>query len=188
MSGGTGDADLYVQYGAAPGTATGTYDCRPYKTGNSESCPIATAQAGTYYVMVRGYSAFTGVSLVGSFTQPAVGNPATYTNTGNFNIPDNNTTGITSPITVTRTGDSGTVTVNVDIKHTYSGDLTVSLVSPTGQTAVLQSKTGGSADNVIKTFTASMTGVESSGVWKLKAVDSASQDTGYIDAWTLTFK
>jgi serine protease len=188
MSGGTGDADLYVQYGAAPGTATGTYDCRPYKTGNSESCPIATAQAGTYYAMVRGFSAFTGVSLVGSFTAAPVGNPATYTNTANFTIPDNNTTGITSPITVTRKGDSATVTVNVDIKHTYSGDLTVSLVSPTGQTAVLQSKTGGSADNVIKTFTASMTGVESSGVWKLKAVDSASQDTGYIDAWTLTFK
>jgi serine protease len=189
MSGGTGDADLYVQYGAAPGTATGTYDCRPYKTGNNESCPITTAQTGTYYVMVKGYSAFSGVSLVANYTAstPATGGPATYTNGTDYAIPDNNATGITSSITATRTGDSGTVTVDVNIVHTYIGDLTVSLISPTGQTVVLHNKTGGSADNIIQSYTANMTGVESSGVWKLKAVDSASQDTGYINSWTLKF-
>ncbi|MDB5971752.1 MAG: peptidase [Hydrocarboniphaga sp.] len=66
MSGGTGDADLYVKFGSAP--TTSSYDCRPYKSGNAESCPITSAQAGTYYVMVRGYSTFSGVSLVGAFT------------------------------------------------------------------------------------------------------------------------
>jgi serine protease len=188
MSGGTGDADLYVQYGAAPGTATGTYDCRSWNNGNAESCPITTAQTGTYYVMVKAYAAFNGASLVGSYTAAPVGNPATYTNTANYNIPDNNPTGITSSITSSRTGDSGTVTVDVDVKHTYSGDLTISLISPTGQTVVLHNKTGGSADNVIKSYSVNMSGVQSNGVWKLKAVDSAAQDIGYIDAWTLTFK
>lgn len=190
LSGGTGDADLYVQYGAAPGTATGTYDCRSWNSGNGESCPIATAQTGTYYVMVKAYAAFNGASLVANYTAstPSTGGPATYTNGTDYAIPDNNTTGITSPISVTRTGDSGTVTVDVNVVHTYSGDLTISLLSPTGQTVVLHNKTGGSADNVIKTYTANMAGVESSGIWKLKAVDSASQDTGYINSWTLTFK
>jgi vibriolysin len=66
MSGGTGDADMYVKFGSAP-TDT-SYDCRPYVGGNSESCPIATAQAGTYYVRLKAYSAYSGVSLTGSYT------------------------------------------------------------------------------------------------------------------------
>ena len=75
MAGGTGDADLYVKFGSAP-TST-SYDCRPYAGGNSESCPISTAQAGTYYVKIVAYSAFTGVNLTGSFTEPATGGGAT---------------------------------------------------------------------------------------------------------------
>jgi PKD repeat protein len=65
MSGGSGDADLYVRFGAQP--TTSTYDCRPYQSGNNEACPIANAQAGTYYVMLRGYSAYSGVSLTGTY-------------------------------------------------------------------------------------------------------------------------
>jgi hypothetical protein len=65
-SGGTGDADLYVKFGSAPTTTS--YDCRPYTSGNSETCSFATAQAGTYYVMVNAYSSFSGVSLVGRYT------------------------------------------------------------------------------------------------------------------------
>ncbi|MBU6198232.1 MAG: PKD domain-containing protein [Xanthomonadaceae bacterium] len=66
ISGGTGDADLYVKFGSAP-TLT-SYDCRPYITGNNETCNIATAQAGTYYVMLNAYASFSGVSLVGKYT------------------------------------------------------------------------------------------------------------------------
>ncbi len=66
ISGGTGDADLYVKFGSAP--TLSSYDCRPYVTGNSETCNISNVQAGTYYVMLNGYAAFSGVSLVGSYT------------------------------------------------------------------------------------------------------------------------
>jgi vibriolysin len=62
MSGGSGDADMYVKFGSAP--TTSSYDCRPYKNGNAEACDITSAQAGTYYVMVRGYSAYSNASLV----------------------------------------------------------------------------------------------------------------------------
>ncbi|MFV8782992.1 S8 family peptidase [Microbulbifer sp. SA54] len=71
MSGGSGDADLYVRYGSAP--TTSSYDCRPYLNGNSETCNIANVQAGTYYVMVRAYSSFSGVSLTGSFDEGGSG-------------------------------------------------------------------------------------------------------------------
>jgi Zn-dependent metalloprotease len=59
-SGGSGDADLYVKLGSAPSTTS--YSCRPYLTGNNESCTFS-APSGTYYIKLRGYSAFSGVSL-----------------------------------------------------------------------------------------------------------------------------
>ena len=67
ISGGTGDADLYVKYGSAP--TTSAYDCRPYLNGNNETCNISPVQAGTYYVMIQAYTAFSGVSLVGKYEE-----------------------------------------------------------------------------------------------------------------------
>jgi len=61
ISGGSGDADLYVNYGTA--SSTGTYLCRPYKNGNSESCTFDAPQAGTWYIDLRGYSSASGVTL-----------------------------------------------------------------------------------------------------------------------------
>jgi serine protease len=66
MSGGSGDADLYVQFGSEP--TTSSYDCRPYNYGNDETCDFASPSAGTWHVMVRGYDSFSGVDLVGSYT------------------------------------------------------------------------------------------------------------------------
>jgi hypothetical protein len=65
ISGGSGDADLYVRYGASP-TLT-TYTCRPYRTGNYETCTFSFPQAGTWYVRVRAYAAYSSVSVKGSF-------------------------------------------------------------------------------------------------------------------------
>ncbi|WP_335901400.1 S8 family serine peptidase [Shewanella algae] len=190
LSGGTGDADLYMQYGAAP--TTSSFDCRPWKGGNTESCSVNSPQAGTYYVMVRGYSSFSGASLVASYTGSSSTNPgggaASYTNGDNANIPDNNSTGITSPISVSRSGDSGVVTVDVSIVHPYIGDLQVELHSPNGQIAVLHDNTGKGTDNINQSYSVDMTGVESSGTWLLKAVDSGRRDVGYIDSWSLHFK
>ena len=58
---GTGDADLYTHLGSHP-TLT-TYDCRPYLGGSNESCTVAAPAPGTYYVMLNGYAAYTGVSV-----------------------------------------------------------------------------------------------------------------------------
>ena len=66
-SGGSGDADLYVRYGSAP--TTSAYDCRPYLNGNNEECSFSTTSEGRYYIMLRGYSAFSGVSLSVSYTE-----------------------------------------------------------------------------------------------------------------------
>ncbi len=65
-SGGTGDADLYAKFGSAPTTTS--YTCKSEGSTNAETCTIATAQAGTYHVLVKGYSAFSGLSITGSYT------------------------------------------------------------------------------------------------------------------------
>lgn len=99
MSGGTGDADMYVRFGSEP-TDT-TYDCRPYTNGNAETCTMATTQAGTYYVNLKGYSAFSGVSLTGSYNTGVNAPP-----TANFTYTTN---GLTANFTDTSTDSDGTI-------------------------------------------------------------------------------
>jgi len=68
LSGGTGDADLYVGFNRLP--TTSDYDCRPYTTGNNETCPFPSAPAGEWYIMLRGFTSFSGASLVASIFEP----------------------------------------------------------------------------------------------------------------------
>jgi serine protease len=182
ISGGTGDADMYVKFGSAP-TDT-VYDCRPYKNGNVENCTFATPQAGTWHVRLKAYSTFSGVSLVGNY---ATSSSQTYSNTADYTISDFAT--VESPITVSgRTGNAPSNTpVAVDIRHTYIGDLKVDLVAPDGSIYVLHNRTGGSADNIITTYTVNLSSEALNGTWKLRVNDNAAGDTGYINSWSLTF-
>lgn len=82
IGGGSGDADLYVRFGSEP--TTSTYDCRPYRNGNSESCDFANPQTGTYHIMLRGFSSYSGVSLVASFDEPGGGGGAPCSNCDQF--------------------------------------------------------------------------------------------------------
>ncbi|USD59518.1 M4 family metallopeptidase [Vibrio sp. SCSIO 43140] len=61
IEGGAGDADLYVKKGSKP--TTSSYDCRPYRNGNSETCSINAEANTTYHVMLRGYREYSGVTL-----------------------------------------------------------------------------------------------------------------------------
>jgi len=75
INGGTGDADVYVRFGSAP--TLSTYDCRPFLSGNSETCSFAAPQAGTWYVMVNAFTSFSGVSLTGNYTAASGGGGGT---------------------------------------------------------------------------------------------------------------
>lgn len=61
LSGGTGDADLYVRHGTLPENYV--YDCRPLRQGNDETCTFTSPAAGPWYVMVRGHTAYSDASL-----------------------------------------------------------------------------------------------------------------------------
>ncbi len=184
IAGGTGDVDLYVRHGAEPTTAV--YDCRPYLNGNNEVCTIPVPTAGTYYIGLDGYSAYTGVTLLADYDVAGPTGPS-YENTNDYPIPDNNAVGVESPVSVDRTGASGTVKVAVNIVHTWIGDLTVELVSPSGAVFNLHNRTGGSADNIVTVYNVNVGAEDSQGDWKLRVRDGASLDTGYIDSWKLTF-
>ncbi len=122
QSGGTGDSDMYVKFGSAP--TTSSYDCRPYVNGNAETCNIATAQAGTYYVMLNGYAAYSGVSLKGSYT--AGGPPPTCTPSG----------------TVICSGQL----VSLPTVATGGVSSTYSIVVPAGKTSLVVNIASGSGD------------------------------------------
>ena len=66
-SGGTGDSDLYVKFGSNP--TTSSYDCRPYRTGTNETCRFNSPSTGTYYIMLSGYAAYSGVTLTASYNE-----------------------------------------------------------------------------------------------------------------------
>ena len=66
---GTGDADLYVRFGAQP--TSSSYTCRPYLGGNTETCTQTNPAAGDWYVSIYAYSTYSGVSLKATYTGTA---------------------------------------------------------------------------------------------------------------------
>ncbi|MCY1080686.1 M4 family metallopeptidase [Archangium lansingense] len=67
--GGIGDVDLYVGFGATPSPSS--YNCRPYLSGSNESCTFSAPGTGTYSIVLRGFSAYAGVTLKVSYTAPS---------------------------------------------------------------------------------------------------------------------
>ena len=100
-------------------------------------------------------------------------------------IPDNNTRGVKSYINIDETGSIETLEVDVDIRHTYIGDLTITLRKG-GVSQVLHNREGGSSDNVQRTFTTdAFKGMELSGRWYLEITDGAHLDEGHRQGWTI---
>lgn len=111
----------------------------------------------------------------------------TKTATPNLAIPDRGT--ISSTINIADDGQADSININVDIAHTYRGDLVVKLVSPSGKEAILTNKAGGSADNFklsAKDLSAQFPGESIKGDWKLVVQDTAAQDTGTLKSWGLS--
>jgi subtilisin-like proprotein convertase family protein len=88
------------------------------------------------------------------------------------------------------TGCTGTArpdsTVEVHIVHPNIGDLTVSLIAPDGLPYVLHNRTGGSADNIDRTWTLNLSNLPRNGTWKLRIRDDARPSlSGFLNSWTL---
>ena len=117
----------------------------------------------------------TSTTSSGQFTQ---------TRSPNLTIPDLNT--VSDTITVSDSGTATSVSVAVDITHTYIGDLKIDLIAPDGTTRTLHNRSGGSANNIDQTYTPSFGSTPISGVWTLQINDNYNADPGVLNSWTLT--
>lgn len=63
-AGGTGDLDLYVRRGELPGAA---FDCASEGGTNAETCTINAPVAGTFFIRIAGFTAFSGATLTASY-------------------------------------------------------------------------------------------------------------------------
>ena len=105
------------------------------------------------------------------------------------------------------------VCVKIDLDHTYTGDLEISIVSPDNKEVVLVEREGGKGDNFHDTtfddtasesitaasapYTglfqpegnlADFQGIAPTGIWKLIVKDQANLDGGALKSWTLAIK
>lgn len=157
------------------GLANGTYTITPSLT-NYTFSPTSRSVS------------VSGANVTGqNFTGTVASQPSFFQNTTNYTINDNST--INSPITVSgRTGNApSNLQVAVRIIHTYIGDLQVYLIAPDGSSYTLHNRTGGSADNIITTYTVNASSELANGTWQLRVRDRASGDVGYLDEWSLQF-
>jgi subtilisin-like proprotein convertase family protein len=86
------------------------------------------------------------------------------------------------------------IRVGVEIDHTYIGDLTVTLESPSGTRVVLHDRSGSSADDIVGTYGLDLNPAEpltvlngepANGTWTLEVRDDGNGDNGSLDAWEL---
>nr|WP_326781906.1 S8 family serine peptidase [Streptomyces longwoodensis] len=190
---------------AAPGsdtattTMTGTSMAAPHVTGAAalylSANPTATPAQVQTALINNATSGVLGdtqgspnklLYIGGGTTTPPTG--PRFENTSDYTVSDNAT--VTSPISVT--GVSGNapsaLSVTVDIRHTFRGDLKVELVAPDGSAYLLKDyNSNDSADNVQATYTVNASSEVANGTWKLRVTDNWANDTGYINAWSLQF-
>lgn len=104
----------------------------------------------------------------------------------NVAIPDNNPRGVSRTLEIADDLEVERLTVSVNVKHSYRGDLIVTLAGPAGTTETLFNRTGGSTDDIAATVTTErFLGLAAKGRWTLKVVDAAAQDVGTLVDWSL---
>jgi hypothetical protein len=104
-------------------------------------------------------------------------------------IPDNTPAGVDIQIPVEGVTNAKGLAVAVDISHTYRGDLVLKLSRNGTLVKTLHQNTGGSADNLVETYTltAAEIGSDVNGTWTLNVADTERIDTGTVNKVVLSF-
>ncbi len=196
--------------GSTIGSAWNTSDTATNTiSGTSMATPHVVGAAALYLAAnptatpVEVSTALTTTATSGAVRTPGTGSPnrllyvgtgvtqppgARFENVADYTVADNAT--VESPITVSGvTGNApATLSVPVDVKHTYIGDVRIDLVAPDGTVYNLKAYgSGGSLDNVITTYTVNASSEVANGIWKLRVGDNSGGDVGKIDSWALQF-
>jgi subtilisin-like proprotein convertase family protein len=110
---------------------------------------------------------------------------------GGVDIPDTGAV-VSSALQIHESGKIADLRIQVDIRHTYIGDLRVDLIDPQGSMIPLHRNTGGSADNLVRTYSSqeipalrSLLGRSIRGTWVLQVRDTFRLDTGRLQSWRI---
>ncbi|MFZ4737106.1 MAG: proprotein convertase P-domain-containing protein [Bradymonadia bacterium] len=111
---------------------------------------------------------------------------STFTSEAAVAIPDNSARGAKSVLTVPESFPVKGVSIELNVEHSYVGDLKIEL-SHGSKSAVVWANEGESQQNIEASFDlGGFDGVDASGAWTLKLVDNAAQDAGRLVRWSLT--
>jgi hypothetical protein len=80
-----------------------------------------------------------------------------------------------------------TASIDLDLSHTYRGDLRVELVTPDGKSVIVHDRAGGNANDLRGRYALALpAGTRAAGTWRLVISDHAARDVGTLNRWTLT--
>jgi serine protease len=193
LGGFTGNVSLTVT-SSPPITATISVTPPIVAVPGSSTISVATTLAtapGTYALTITGVSgALTRSRTVSLRVRPFGTVEAEFPSTDTpLFIPDGTAPdGIDSVIHVPQSIDIESVEVDVDVTHTWIGDLRITLTSPTGTQVVLHERgTGGSGNDIHQTYVlpSQFTGEQALGDWVMHIDDDFGADAGTLDSWTL---
>ncbi|AWK10850.1 M4 family metallopeptidase [Streptomyces spongiicola] len=159
-----------------------------YAGARTGTLAVATELYGASSAEVKAVTDAWAAINVGSRPGGEPGPGKVFENTGDISIPDLGT--VSSPVAVTGIAGNApsNLAVDVDIRHTWRGDLVIDLVAPDGTAYRLKNSSGSdSADDVIETYTVNASSEVANGTWNLRVQDVARYDTGYISNFKLTF-
>ena len=141
----------------------------------------ASPSASSYNAVNSGQS-FTGS---GGGSGGGSGDQSTFTNSTVTAI--NSKQSFYSDLSVQRSGSAGSISVTVDIDHTYRGDISLRLYAPDGSSYLLKNYNGSdSANDINATYNVSPSG-NAQGTWRLRVEDHYNGDSGQLNSWTVKF-
>jgi subtilisin-like proprotein convertase family protein len=209
-----GATDLFLVSGTASEllalavTPNGTFDAELQVFDREENVTVIDlggASEDEVYQKVAGmgpasYLAFAVVNNSGTdeafdLTVNSAAATATYTSTPALTIPDNDDAGVTDTLNVPATCVLLGITVDVDVSHTWKGDVILELTSPGTTLVRLHDRTGGWADDIIGNYPGTLVPAESldafvgedaMGDWDMFVSDGAAGDTGTLNEWSIT--
>ena len=101
-------------------------------------------------------------------------------------VPDNNAQGVTTTFAMQPGFDVETVTLTLDLSHTFARDLTIVITSPSGTESTLIRHNGDGIDiNGLQLTSNAFVGEDSGGTWTMRITDTAGGDVGTFSSAVL---
>lgn len=188
--------------GVTIGTANGVYSDMNASESQTNTSPYEFSVPGDHvcgvdlnFSLVTNYTDGSAQTSNIDFSIPVgLGSDVSQTSSPALAIPDNNTTGVTDELTLSGAISGSSISVDMNITHTYRGDMTLTLTSPAGTSVIVQTSSNDSAADIIGIYPTTLAPANSlsafdnedhNGVWSLKLVDSGAVDLGTLNSWSV---